>query len=105
MTRLSNCARREWLSLILGIILVIFGLSLFWGPLGPRDLLALRYHRRLLETKRAELHARNQALRASVQRLGSDRRYLENLIRRELGFARSNELVYKFADPQNPDTR
>ncbi len=88
--------RREWLSLILGALLIVFGLSLMYGPLGPRDLLALRRHRRALEARRAELAARNNQLETNVQKLRSDRRYLEHLVRRELGYTRSDEIVYKF---------
>jgi len=98
MARLSGYIRREWLSLVLGLILMSFGVSLFGGPLGPDDLLALRRHQRILEARRDDLLTRNAALRTSVQRLASDKRYLERLIRRELGYTRSNELVYKYAD-------
>jgi len=96
MGRLSNHLRRHWLSLILSTILVVLGLSLAMGPLGPRDLIALRARRRALEARRAELTARNLALRTDVQNLHSNDRYLEHLIRRELGFTRPDELVYKF---------
>jgi len=98
MARLSSYIRRQWLSLILGLILVLFAMSLFAGPLGPRDLLTLRRHRKVLEARREELLARNASLRTDVQRLTSDDRYLERLIRRELGYTRPNELVYKYAD-------
>jgi cell division protein FtsB len=89
--------RREWLSLILGAVLIVFSLSLLYGPLGPHDLLALRRHRRALEAQRATLVERNRKLGADVQKLRSDNRYLEHLVRRELGFTRSDEIVYKFA--------
>jgi cell division protein FtsB len=98
MARLSSYIRREWLSFVLGLILVLFGVGLFAGRLGPRDLLQLRQHRKLLEEKREDLLARNASLRTSVQKLTSDDRYLEHLIRRELGYTRPNELVYKYAD-------
>jgi cell division protein FtsB len=100
MRRLSSYIRREWLSLILGLILISFAVSLFAGPLGPRDLIALRKHRKVLECKREDLAARNATLRTSVQKLTTDDRYLERMIRRELGYARSNELVYKYGNPQ-----
>jgi len=99
MARLNSYIRREWLSLSLGLILILFAVSLFAGPLGPRDLLSLRRHRKALETQREELLARNAALRTDVQKLTSDNRYLERLIRRELGYSRPNELIYKYADP------
>lgn len=105
MARLSSYIRREWLSLILGLILVLFAVSLAVGPLGPRDLVALRRHRKILETRREELLARNATLRTSVQKLTSDQHYLERMIRRELGYTRSNELVYKYPDPEQPKDR
>lgn len=99
MARLSSYIRREWLSLVLALILVLFAVGLFAGRLGPRDLMTLRQHRKFLEERREELLARNAALRTSVQKLTSDDRYLEHLIRRELGYTRPNELVYKYTDP------
>ncbi|HUY26433.1 MAG TPA: septum formation initiator family protein [Candidatus Binataceae bacterium] len=96
MSRLSNHLRRHWLDLILSAILALLGLSLALGPLGPRDLVALRVRRRALEARRTELTSRNISLRTTVQNLRSNDRYLEHLIRRELGFTRPDELVYKF---------
>lgn len=90
--------RREWLSLTLALVLVSLCLSLIHGPLGPRDLLALRRHRRALEAERSALAQRNERLETSVQKLRSDRPYLERLVRRELGYTRPDEIVYKFAD-------
>jgi cell division protein FtsB len=98
MTRLSMVVRREWLSLILGSVLIAFCLSLIYGPLGPRDLLVLRRHRRALEVERSALAQRDEQLETIVQKLRSDRPYLEHLIRRELGYTRPDEIVYKFAD-------
>ncbi|MGH7923610.1 MAG: FtsB family cell division protein [Candidatus Binatus sp.] len=98
MTRLSFVLRREWLSLIFGGVLVLLVLSALLGNLGPRDLLVLRSHRAALEERRNQLAADNAAFRTRVQKLRSDDRYIERLIRRELGYARPDELVYKFAD-------
>jgi len=97
MTRLSFLIRREWLSLIFGAVLVLLVLSVLAAPLGPKDLLALRRHRSELEARRANLTAENDSFRTNVQKLRSDDRYLQRLIRRELGYARLDELVYKFA--------
>jgi cell division protein FtsB len=103
VTRLGMVVRREWLSLILGAVLIAFCLSLLYGPLGPRDLLALRRHRRALEAERSALAQRNEQLETSVLKLRSDRPYLVHLIRRELGYTRPDEIVYKFADaPSHP---
>jgi len=97
MTRLSFFIRREWLSLIFAALLVIWLLSALMGARGPRDLIALRAHRTALEARRSTLEAENASFRTDIQKLRSDDRYIERLIRRELGYARTDELVYKFS--------
>src|SRR5271155_1034053 len=103
MTRLSYVLRREWLSLIFGGVLVMLILSALLGSQGPRDLVALQSHRVALEARRDQLAADNTTFRTRVQKLRSDDRYIESLIRRELGYARPDELVYKFADDNRGD--
>jgi cell division protein FtsB len=103
VTRLSFVLRREWLSLIFGGVLVMLILSALLGSLGPRDLVALQSHRAALETRRDQLAADNAAFKTRVQKIRSDDRYIERLIRRELGYARPDELVYKFADDAKSD--
>jgi cell division protein FtsB len=73
------------------------------GANGPRDLLLLRQRRAQLEVARTKLMARQAELETSVQNLRSNDRYIEHLIRRELGYARPDELVYKFTgEPPAP---
>jgi cell division protein FtsB len=98
MTRLSFLIRREWLSLIFTGVLVTLILSALMGARGPRDLMALRSHRAALEARRGLLESENASFRTEIQKLRSDDRYIERLIRRELGYARGDELVYKFCD-------
>ncbi len=97
MTRLSFLIRREWLSLIFAGVFVALLLSALMGSLGPRDLIALQQHRGELEARRDRIAAENASFRTTIQRLRSDDRYIERLIRRELGYARADELVYKFS--------
>jgi len=103
MTRLSFVLRREWLSLIFGGVLVMLILSALLGRSGPRDLVALQSHRAAL-ARRNQLAADNALFRTRIQKLRSDDRYLERLIRHELGYARPDELVYKFADEKDDET-
>lgn len=98
MTRLSYLLRRLWLNLILGAVLGALALSCFYGPLGPRDLLVLRQHRVQLVAVRDRMLADNADLADRVARLHSDDAYLQRLIRQELGYARRDEFVYRFAD-------
>ncbi len=105
MSSLSRYLRREWPSLILAAVVVTFGLNCVLGQRGLRDLLILREHRTRLERTRQELRADKQALETEVQNLRSDDLYLQRRIRRELGFARPNELIYRFKSDQPPPTR
>lgn len=98
MAKLSLLLRRYWLNLILSGVLVLLAVSCLVAPLGPRDLAQLRQHRAGLEAARDRLLADNARLAALTQRLQSDDAYLQRLIRRELGYARADELVYRFPD-------
>ena len=105
MGSLSQYMRREWLSLILAVVVVTLGLNCVLGQRGLRDLLILREHRTRLEHTRQELRADKAALETEVQNLRSDDLYLQRRIRRELGFARQNELIYRFKSDQHPPAR
>lgn len=97
MLRLSRWLRREWLSLILAALAIAMALNCIYAPRGLGDLLFLRRHRARMEATRERLRAADVSLRTSIQKLRSDDRYLQSLIRRELGFARPGEIIYKFA--------
>jgi cell division protein FtsB len=96
MAKVSLRMRRVGLNLILGAVLVLLVVSYIAAPLGPRDLALLRNRRTQLEAARDRLIADNTELAARTQRLQSDDAYLQRLIRRELGYARADELVYRF---------
>jgi len=99
MARLSNWLRRQWPNLILGSVLLGLICNALLAAMGPRDLLLLRQRRGELEAKRADLMVRKAGLETSVQNLRSNDRYLEHLIRKELGYARPDEMIYKFTGP------
>ncbi len=96
MAKMGIYLRRVWLNLALGALLVLLLGSALMAPLGPRDLAALRAHRTLLEADRDRLIAANRQLADRARRLQSDDAFLQRLIRRELGYARPGELVYRF---------
>ena len=99
MRRLSNYLRREWPTLILATMLVALTSSALMAARGPRDLMLLRERRAQLEAQRAELIERKTELETNVQNLRSNDRFVEHIIRKELGYVRSDELVYKFTGP------
>jgi cell division protein FtsB len=91
--------RREWVNLMLAGVLVGLMSNALFAAMGPRDLFLLRERRSELEAKRADLQVQQTQLETNVNNLRSNDRYLEHLIRTELGYARSDELVYKFTAP------
>lgn len=97
MFRLREFFSRAWPALILASALLLLLGGAISSPGGPRDLLVLRQRRAQLEARRARLIAQQRALETDVQNLSSNQVYIERLIRRELGYARPNELVYKFS--------
>ena len=98
MGALSAGLRRTWLSLILGAVAAALVLNCLSGPKGARDLIVLRTDRTALEAQLRRLTRDNAELETTAHRLRSDDRYIERQIRRELGFARPDELVYRFGD-------
>ncbi len=98
MSALSAGLRRTGLSLILGTVAAALVLNCLSGPRGARDLIVLRTDRAALEAQLRRLTRDNADLETTVQRLRSDDLYIERQIRRELGFARPDELVYRFGD-------
>jgi cell division protein FtsB len=102
MRGLSSCIRRNWLSLMLAAALGGLALDALLGPSGPRDLLILRRHSRLLMAQRDALLIDNATFREKIRRLRSDDTYLEQLIRKELGYVRPGELVYRFPTSEQP---
>jgi len=81
-------------------VLLILVVNVVGGPLSPRELLLLRRERLRLTAQHQALLDRNASLRTNIQNLRSNDRYLQHLIRRELGYTGPGELVYKFADKQ-----
>ncbi len=97
MYRLRQWLRRETLTLILGALLIGLVLDLALAPHGLRDLAVLRHHRTLLESERQHEQSENRELQTTVAKLQSDDAFIQRQIRKELGFARPNELIYRFA--------
>jgi cell division protein FtsB len=105
MRRLSLYLRREWLTLTLAAMSVLLALDFAFAPLGLRDLVALRAERSRLEAVHLRLLESNAALKAKLSLLQGDSKYLQRLIREQLGYVRPGEIVYRFATPSTSDER
>lgn len=77
--------------------------SALLGEHGVAHLVRLRAERRALAENAFSLMDRNAHLRADIERLRGDDRYLESFARRQLGLVRPNEFVYRFR--RSPDGR
>jgi cell division protein FtsB len=98
VTRLSFYLRRQWPSLILTAILAALVLNCVYGPMGPRDLIALRHNRLQLTIVRDQMFADHAQLKQRIKELRSDDAFLQRLIRQELGYAHADDFVYRFPD-------
>jgi cell division protein FtsB len=65
---------------------------------------ALQYKKQkeTLEQEMRQLEATNAALRQEIDKLRSDRRYIEGIARKELGMVRADEMVYQFPSRPTP---
>ncbi len=81
--------------------LVFFGLVLAWLAFGDRGLVHLYRMERERQTHLTKIHrleAENRKLMEQIDRLRTDRDYIESVARRELGLIKDNEILYRFAE-------
>jgi cell division protein FtsB len=86
---------------LVAAIVIVLG-SLVFARDGIPSLMALKRERQRLGEQAVALLEQNTALREQIDRLRTDDRFLEGLARRELGFVRTDELVYRFRRPPKP---
>jgi cell division protein FtsB len=96
MCFLSGFLRLDMLTLIFAVLFTGVGLDAVYGPSGLLDLLLLRQHSRALVAERHQLVRENRDLLERIARLKSDDAFLQQLIRQDLGYAKSGEVVYRF---------
>jgi cell division protein FtsB len=104
MYRLRDWLPRELPTLMLGSALLAVCLNFALASHGLRDLLILRHYRERLESERELELTEQRDLQATITKLQSDDAYIQRLIRKELGFARPNELIYRFPNDNPPSS-
>jgi cell division protein FtsB len=90
--------RKRLLFLIL-ISLLIFGILTFFGEKGVFHLFRLQKELARVKEKNFKLEGENQTLKEEVKRLKSDKRYIEEIARKELGMVKEGEIIYQFDTP------
>jgi len=86
------------------LILVLFlmlGLFTFFGDKGVFHLLRLQSELNRIKTANKGVEAENQKLREEVRRLQNEKRYIEEIARKELGMVKEGEIIYQFDPPKN----
>jgi cell division protein FtsL len=94
----SEIQRKRFLFLIL-ISLLIFGILTFFGEKGIFNLFRLQKELARVKEKNFKLEEENQTLKEEVKRLKSDKRYIEEIARKELGMVKEGEIIYQFDTP------
>ncbi len=89
---------------ILFLILILFlalGLLTFLGDKGVLHLLRLQNELSRIKEANKGTEAENRKLREEVRRLQNEKRYIEEIARKELGMVKEGEIIYQFDPPKN----
>jgi cell division protein FtsB/cell division protein DivIC len=88
--------KKKRLLLVILISFLILGSLTFFGEKGIFNLLRLRKEVVRIKEKNSQLEEENQKLKEEIKRLQSDRRYIEEIARKELGMVKEGEIIYQF---------
>jgi len=88
--------KKKRLLLLMLISLLILGSLTFFGEKGIFNLLRLRKEVVRIKEKNSQLEGENQRLKEEIKRLQSDKRYIEEIARKELGMVKEGEIIYQF---------
>ena len=96
---LESEMKKKRLLILIVISLVIFGSLTFFGEKGMFHLFSLQKELARIKEKNSKLEEENQELKEEVKRLQSDKRYIEEIARKELGMVKEGEIIYQFDSP------
>ena len=90
--------KKRRILILIVISLLILGSLTFFGEKGIFNLLRLRKEVVRIKEKNSQLEGENQRLKEEIKRLQSDKRYIEEIARKELGMVKEGEIIYQFED-------
>ncbi len=93
--------RKRRVFVLILVLLLILGIFTFFGEKGIFNLLRIQKEVARIKEKNAKLEEENQKLREEVKRLQTDKRYIEEIARKELGMVKEGEIIYQFDDKKN----
>ena len=97
--------KKKQLLILVVIPLLIFGSLTFFGEKGIFHLFSLQKELARIKDKNSKLEEENQKLKEEVKRLQSDKRYIEEIARKELGMVKEGEIIYQFDTPSKGTER
>ena len=97
--------KKKRLLLLILISFLIFGTLTFFGEKGILQLFRLRMELVRVKEKNSKLEEENQKLKEEVKRLKSDKRYIEEIARKELGMVKEGEIIYQFDSPNDKNSK
>ena len=94
MGPLKGYNKRVLITVLMLVSVMIF--FTFFGEKGLLQVYRLRRELREIERVNMELRQENERLRAEIGNLRTNKKYIEELARRELGLVKKGEIVYQF---------
>jgi len=93
-------SKKQILILVL-LLFLVFGFFTFFGDKGIIHLLRLQQEWSLIKEANAKIEEENRKLREEVKRLQYEKRYIEEIARKELGMVKEGEVIYQFEPPND----
>jgi cell division protein FtsB len=87
--------------LLVLLLFLILGFFTFFGDKGILHLLGLQKELARIKETNVRMEEENRRLREEVSRLQHEKRYIEEIARKELGMVKEGEVIYRF---ETPDT-
>lgn len=88
--------------LVFGLLFgfLLFGFFTCFGDKGLLHLLRLKRELAKVKEMNLRLLEENERLKEEIRRLRNDKRYIEEVARKELGLVKEGELIYQFDLPE-----
>jgi cell division protein FtsB len=97
-------SKKRILILVL-FLFFIFGFFTFFGDKGIIHLLRLQKEWGRIKEANAKIEEENRKLREEVKRLQYEKRYIEEIARKELGMVKEGEVIYQFESPNDKNKK
>ncbi|OGP92908.1 MAG: hypothetical protein A2156_10135 [Deltaproteobacteria bacterium RBG_16_48_10] len=93
--------KKRSLVLLVLILFLVLGLLTFFGDKGILHLFRLQKELTRIKEDNHKIAEENRKLREEVKRLQYEKRYIEEIARKELGMVKEGEILYLFDPPKN----